>query len=587
MASPPVTAVDPTNAASHDAKDDDSGPGKNARLVHTFSASDVGDVWTIEATSLFLPSAYQGHFSLSFNFVPTCAVDTTTVGTLGGNASVTGAFAEGCESLTRHGAYSKFYQFTIAADTAVTIDLESADADAYLYLRDGAGSDGGAARSEDDNGGDGSNARIPRQVLENGTYTIEATTSGRLDAGAFTLRFSEFDAVNVPAACITAKGTLSGTPDNADWTSQSWASTCESSRVPGAYARYYTFTVPAGNARLMNLRFHSTPPVDSALFLNKGSSRAGDEFVSSVGGTDVAGDAVDGLPAAGNTIFRVIGPGDYIIEATTRLPAQTGSFRLLLNTDTVGDPGTAPGACNWLAHNFTSADITAQRKVWFKSSWDAAATCKNSVSGEQAKFFWTRLQANARLRVRVYPFTLSQSSAAEMRSTVSLGAGTLTPGRSVFTTGNLAGTGTPGTLYQARPFPPLGETGGYGVEIQALPQPSGSVGTGIAFPNVNAGSTSAETPRAGTWSASNPSLCRPGSYGNMHRFVLGPGSALHREARDKPDFVGGGRIPLPDALQHQLRRGPVNRPRRRRRNRNQRAHNSRSGPRDLLLRSHH
>ena len=69
-----------------------------------------------------------------------------------------------------------------------------------------------------------------------------------------------------------------------------------------------------------------------------------------------------------------------------------------------------------------------------------------------------------------------------------------------------------------------------------------------------------------------------------------PGRGVHRETRDKPAVDERGRLSLPDALQHQLRRGPANRPRRRRRNRNQRAHNSRRGRRvpvhNLLLRSH-
>ena len=107
---------------------------------------------------------------------------------IAGDGSVTGRWAGRCFSLARAGHYAQWYELTLAERRSVTIELR-ARADAYLYLRAGAGRRSGAAIEENDDGGGGHNSRIGR-TLDAGTYTIEATTYGRGETGDFTLTVS-------------------------------------------------------------------------------------------------------------------------------------------------------------------------------------------------------------------------------------------------------------------------------------------------------------------------------------------------------------------------------------------------------------
>lgn len=80
---------------------------------------------------------------------------------------------------------ARYYSFTVGRSTTVTIDLTSRSADAWLALRNGSGIGVGLIAS-DNNGGEGTNARI-RQRLAPGTYTIEATTASGGQTGPFWL----------------------------------------------------------------------------------------------------------------------------------------------------------------------------------------------------------------------------------------------------------------------------------------------------------------------------------------------------------------------------------------------------------------
>ena len=71
----------------------------------------------------------------------------------------------------------------------MTIDLESSDADTYLYLRSGSARSGTALYENDDVESGNRNSRI-EATLSAGSYTIEATTYNPDTAGSFTLRVS-------------------------------------------------------------------------------------------------------------------------------------------------------------------------------------------------------------------------------------------------------------------------------------------------------------------------------------------------------------------------------------------------------------
>ena len=107
---------------------------------------------------------------------------------LAGNGSVTGSWSTGgCTSLSRGGRYANWYEFTLAERRQVTIYLQS-DTDPYLFLRRGTARSG-ASFAYNDDGGPGLNSRIVR-TLDAGTWTIEATTFGPAETGAFTLALS-------------------------------------------------------------------------------------------------------------------------------------------------------------------------------------------------------------------------------------------------------------------------------------------------------------------------------------------------------------------------------------------------------------
>ena len=80
--------------------------------------------------------------------------------------------------------YAKHYEFTLALDAVVTIDVTSSDTDAFLFLLKGHGSGGGELR-HDNNSGDGRNARLAGVSLPAGDYTVTATTNESERVGSF------------------------------------------------------------------------------------------------------------------------------------------------------------------------------------------------------------------------------------------------------------------------------------------------------------------------------------------------------------------------------------------------------------------
>ena len=108
--------------------------------------------------------------------------------TLTGDGSIGGLWADGCESETRGGRYARYYTFTLAQEWEVTITLESADADTYLYLREGESRSGNFLHDDDDSP-DTTRSQI-QETLAAGSYTIEATTYWQGETGSFTLTVS-------------------------------------------------------------------------------------------------------------------------------------------------------------------------------------------------------------------------------------------------------------------------------------------------------------------------------------------------------------------------------------------------------------
>ena len=142
--------------------------------------------------------------------VAACIQALTTVSSpLHGVSPIRGAWTGHCSSEHRGGRYARYYAFTLppvppGSSRTVDVTLESFDADAYLYLLEGEGTDGRVI-AENDNGplqASQSQISIP---LPGGTYTVEATTEERGVTGEFFLTVSTIT-VTVPPPLIDSTG---------------------------------------------------------------------------------------------------------------------------------------------------------------------------------------------------------------------------------------------------------------------------------------------------------------------------------------------------------------------------------------------
>ena len=114
------------------------------------------------------------------------------IGTLTGTATRSGSWADDCESSVSGRGYARYYTFSLTQDGVATIDLESGDANTYLYLREGETTFGTALYENDDHRGSTSASQI-QETLAAGTYTVEATTNSAGPTGSFTLTIAVVD----------------------------------------------------------------------------------------------------------------------------------------------------------------------------------------------------------------------------------------------------------------------------------------------------------------------------------------------------------------------------------------------------------
>ena len=189
-----------------------------------------------------------------------CADD---LGALSGTATRSGTWADDCESGVSGRGYARYYSFTLAAETEVTIDLTSS-VDTYLFLRSGSATSGAALHQNDDIVSGNTNSQIVA-TLSAGTYTIEATTYSPDTTGSFTLSVAGGSGGGTPIATGCDPATLN-LP--AAGISGTWADDCQSSVSGRGYARYYSFTLSESAEVTIDL----TSSVDTYLFLRSGSS---------------------------------------------------------------------------------------------------------------------------------------------------------------------------------------------------------------------------------------------------------------------------------------------------------------------------
>ena len=233
------------------------------------------------------------------------------LGTLSASASSAGSWTNECASENRTGRYARYYSFTLAADSVVTIDLTSSDANAYLYLMRGVDKSGAIVASDDD-GGDGRNSRIVR-ALQPGQYTIEATTSsGTAIEGSFDLAI---DTTALTFCAYEDLGTISGSQRlhrYGPWSGME-SRGCNSVNRMDGHARHYRFTLAENSSVTISM---SSSDVDASpyAYLIDGAVRYG----------DVIGE--------GASLRYTLRPGTYTVEATTAEPRSADGTRLEIQT---------------------------------------------------------------------------------------------------------------------------------------------------------------------------------------------------------------------------------------------------------------
>ena len=271
-------------------QDDDGGGNRNARITRSLEPG----TYVIEATTN--STRRTGSFSLALRPAVNCLTAIPL------NQSVNGSWTSACNSTHRGGRYARYYTFSLSSATPVQIDLSSATStrDPYLFLLNGNGT-GGQVIASDDDSGDGDNARISR-TLPAGTYTVETTTFGSAQTGAFTL------------VVRTSGGSCSSTTAPEAVVVDSWSNACTSTRRSGSSARYYTFTLTAPKAMVVLL----SSSVDPYLYLLEGNGPNGAVIKE------------DGVEPGKAAVLAFLRPGTYTVEAATRDRGETGSFTLTL-----------------------------------------------------------------------------------------------------------------------------------------------------------------------------------------------------------------------------------------------------------------
>ena len=260
---------------------------------------------------------------------PSPGFDTSCGHVITGNGAYNGQWAVGCQSSEPDRGHSRYYSFTLDQESEVTIDLESDDADPYLYLRQGNTRSGTVVEGgEDDDGGEGFNSQLV-VTLEAGTYTIEATTYAEEETGSFTLSISGLGGIAGPPSDPCAQTLTSDGP-----VSSQWDSGCASETpAPGTsgsgdrLARFYTFDLTAESDVTITLE---AADADAYLYLRRGNARSGTAVNDPTSDDDAGG-------GTSSQVVETLEAGTYTIEATTYEAGQAGSFTLSIT----GIGGTA------------------------------------------------------------------------------------------------------------------------------------------------------------------------------------------------------------------------------------------------------
>ncbi len=209
----------------------------------------------------------------------------------------------GCRTSLRDGAYASAVQFSLAKRQAITIRLDSVEADPFLYLLD----DQSDVVEFDDDGGSGLHSRIDR-LLPAGTYHAVATTFTPGETGRFALVIEVAD-ISPDGPCVAKDlGAITEvTSTSGEWTSHD----CEADLRSGAYADNYTFALEEETLLTIDLESYA----DAYLFLASSDGNV-------IARNDDGGDGHDAR------IRHRLPAGEYQVIATTLAERERGRYWL-------------------------------------------------------------------------------------------------------------------------------------------------------------------------------------------------------------------------------------------------------------------
>ncbi len=315
----------------------------------------------------------------------TCAL--TDLGTVSADlADQTGTWTSTCST--------QYYQFTTTATAAVNIGLEANGP--YLILRSGADERTAAPLFEVDGGAE-SDIGI-HEILPAGTYTIAATTASGATSGNFTLTMG-YSTVNITGAdCVNDLGTASS---STAWTEydQTWIADCDSAKLGGRHAKFYTFTVSATHHWFASATVRGS---ETQLFLTKGGSGDGTEYVEGFDVTDP-----ERIPPIGGQKNReriewFLGAGDYTIEVAKDAPGTEGAFNLDVSfVGTVANSGGVGCAQNFGARG--------NGTFYARIDWN---TCASSGDDELLNF---STSARRLITAETFPYDFNQKVELSIR----------------------------------------------------------------------------------------------------------------------------------------------------------------------------
>ena len=123
-------------------------------------------------------------------------------------------WTQGCDSAVPGRGRAQYFTIALGGQRDMVFTLESGDADAYLYLREGTQTSGPALYENDNHSPGGTDSRISG-TLASGIYTIEASTSSPGQTGDFVLTIEVLDSsLTLPEDPAETKDSAPSTPED-------------------------------------------------------------------------------------------------------------------------------------------------------------------------------------------------------------------------------------------------------------------------------------------------------------------------------------------------------------------------------------